>query len=53
MNKEMVTGMVKFSLFFGIALGFALLLNALTTDDAMTQCQKTHSYDVCFQQLNR
>ncbi len=49
----MVIGMVKFSLFFGIALGFALLLNALTADSAMTQCQEKHSYDVCFQMLNR
>ncbi len=22
-------------------------------DSAMGKCQKTHSYDVCFQQLNR
>lgn len=23
------------------------------SDSAMVECQKTHSYDVCFQQLNR
>lgn len=23
------------------------------SNSAMTECQKTHSYDVCFQQLNR
>ena len=31
------------------ALGGMLVGN----DSAMEQCQKTHSYEVCFQQLNR
>lgn len=30
----------------------AFVLFALR-DDAMETCQKTHSYDVCFQELNR
>ena len=25
----------------------------IPNDTAMQNCQKTHSYDVCFQQLNR
>ena len=31
---------------FGIA-------GMLAPNSAMDECQKTHSYDVCFQQLNR
>ena len=46
--------MIRFyAIFWAAALGLAVLAHNLGNDDAMAQCQKTHSYDVCFQQLNR
>lgn len=29
------------------------IYSAVSADDAMTICQQTHSYDACFQALNR
>lgn len=46
----MVSGWVRYITF--LALLMALGYMATRNDDAMAKCQKTHSYDVCFQQLN-
>ena len=35
------------------AIIFTMAGIASGNSSAMTECQKTHSYDVCFQQLNR
>jgi hypothetical protein len=32
---------------------FSIAGMLMPESDAMTQCQKTHSYDTCFHQLNR
>lgn len=46
--------MIRFyAIFWAAALGIAVLAHNLTTDDAMATCQKTNSYDTCFQLLNR
>ena len=45
--------MIRFTLFWATALGLALTVHYASNDSAMTKCQETHSYDVCFQQLNR
>lgn len=39
-----------------IAIGFVLVTGLVLLNDnseAMTQCQKKHSYDTCFYSLNR
>lgn len=45
---------MKSMFWFLIAVTAFAVANWLNpTDTAMQNCQKTHSYDVCFQQLNR
>jgi hypothetical protein len=44
---------MKYLIWFVVVLVLALLVNYTFDDAAMAQCQITHSYDVCFQQLNR
>ncbi len=45
---------MKFTI-FGAGIIFACVVLALagSSQDAMEQCQKDHSYDTCFQLLNR
>lgn len=45
--------MIRWTLFWTAALSVALLANYAASDDAMAKCQLTHSYDTCFQLLNR
>lgn len=46
--------MIKWTAFWACALGFALLINNMTSDEAMAKCQaKGFSYDTCFHSLNR
>ena len=49
----MENGMIKWTLFWALALGAALYLNGLSNDEAMAKCQIEHSYDTCFSALNR
>lgn len=45
---------MKFTMFgAGIIFACVILALARTGNDAMAQCQQTHSYDTCFQLLNR
>lgn len=39
----------------GLVAGLYIVTGAIYfgTDDAMTKCQEKHSYDVCFQAINR
>lgn len=46
---------MKFTI-FGAGIIFACIVLAIingSSDAAMAQCQLTHSYDTCFQLLNR
>lgn len=36
-----------------VAVTLFSVAGMLKPNEAMTQCQQTHSYDTCFQQLNR
>lgn len=46
--------MVRYTLFFAVALGMAILAHNISGGaDAMAKCQEKHSYDTCFQILNR
>jgi hypothetical protein len=36
-----------------IAVTLFAVAGMIKPDNAMSKCQKTHSYDTCFQQLNR
>jgi hypothetical protein len=40
------------SFFFILAL-FALFMVMASDDAAMSQCQKSHSFETCFTQMNR
>lgn len=53
MDRQEKIGLMKYFLFFGFALGMAVLAHYTGERDAMAQCQQTHSYDVCYQELNR
>lgn len=45
---------MKTMFWFLVAVTAVALSGLLSQNDsAMTECQKTHSYEVCFQQLNR
>ena len=44
----------KFVLSIALVIGAVFMIAAATgQSEAMTECQKTHSYDSCFQMLNR
>lgn len=45
---------MKFAI-FGAGIIFACIVLGIvsSSDDAMTKCQEKHSYDTCFQLLNR
>lgn len=44
---------MKTMFWFLVAITLISIAGMLAPNSAMTECQKTHSYDVCFQQLNR
>lgn len=44
---------MKIMFYILLALTVLSVVNLFSADEAMTQCQKTHSYDTCFQLLNR
>ena len=44
---------MRFMFWAMLALTAFTVAGWLAPSDAMTQCQKTHSYETCFQQLNR
>lgn len=44
--------MFKYCVLIAIILALGLKVS-YHSDNAMAQCQKTHSYDTCFQILNR
>lgn len=36
-----------------LIMGVIMLCWFMKPDDSMTKCQETHSFDVCFEQINR
>jgi len=44
---------MKIMFYVLIAVTVLSLVSHISSGDAMTQCQKTNSYDTCFQLLNR
>ena len=44
---------MKIMFYFLLAVTVMSLVSLFSSDEAMTKCQQKHSYDTCFQILNR